>query len=45
MGYKKYKEGLVMIIEITDKAKSELKKIIESKNTNKPLRIFIASYG
>lgn len=34
-----------MIIEITDKAKSELKKIIESKNTNKPLRIFIASYG
>lgn len=34
-----------MIIDITDAAKVELKKIIERKKTDKPLRIYIAGYG
>lgn len=34
-----------MLIEVTDKAKMELKKVIETKKTDKPLRIYIASYG
>ena len=34
-----------MIIDLTTKATEELTKIVESKNTEKPLRIFIAGYG
>lgn len=34
-----------MLIEVTDKAKMELKKVIETKKTEKPLRIYVASYG
>ena len=34
-----------MIIDLTDKAAEELTKIIETKKTDKPLRIYIAGYG
>lgn len=34
-----------MIIDLTKTAIEELKKIIETKKTIKPLRIYIASYG
>lgn len=34
-----------MIIDLTDKATEELTKIVESKKTEKPLRIYIAGYG
>lgn len=34
-----------MIIDLTNKAKEELKKILESKKTEKPLRIYITGYG
>jgi Fe-S cluster assembly iron-binding protein IscA len=44
MGYT-YIRRDIMIIDITSTAKDELKKIIKSKNTDKPLRIYIASYG
>ena len=34
-----------MMINLTQKASEELKKILESKKTSKPLRIYIAGYG
>ena len=34
-----------MKIDITSTAKTELQKIISSKKTEKPLRIYITSYG
>ena len=34
-----------MIIDITQKASEELTKVIESKQTDKPLRIYVAGYG
>lgn len=34
-----------MIIDLTPKAQEELTKVVENKNTDKPLRIYIASYG
>jgi Fe-S cluster assembly iron-binding protein IscA len=34
-----------MIIDLTPKAKDELIKVVETKKTDKPLRIYIASYG
>ena len=34
-----------MIIDLTTTAKEELKKVIETKQSTKPLRIYIASYG
>ncbi len=34
-----------MKIDITDVARTELKKIIEEKKTDKSLRIFVAAYG
>lgn len=34
-----------MIIDLTAKATEELKKVIETKESIKPLRIYIASYG
>jgi len=34
-----------MIIDVTDVAKNELTKLLEEKNTDKSLRIYIASYG
>lgn len=34
-----------MIIDITKKASEELKKIMEAKKVNKPLRIYIAGFG
>lgn len=34
-----------MIIDLTGAAKEELKKVIETKQSTKPLRIYIASYG
>jgi len=37
--------GYKMIIDITKKASEELKKIMEAKKVNKPLRIYIAGFG
>lgn len=34
-----------MTIDLTTKAAEELTKVIESKKTEKPLRIYIAGYG
>ncbi len=34
-----------MRIDVTDTARSQLKKLIEEKKTDKSLRIFISSYG
>lgn len=34
-----------MTIDLTQKASEELVKVMESKNSNKPLRIYIAAYG
>ncbi|NLY66857.1 MAG: iron-sulfur cluster biosynthesis family protein [Thermoanaerobacteraceae bacterium] len=34
-----------MKIEITEKAKEELKKALELRKDNKPLRIYVAAYG
>lgn len=34
-----------MKIEVTPKAKEELKRVLESRKDSKPLRIYIASYG
>lgn len=34
-----------MIIDLTTKASEELSKVVEDKKTEKPLRIYIASYG
>lgn len=34
-----------MIIEVTDVAKKELDKILEEKNTDKHLRIYVAGHG
>ena len=34
-----------MVIDVTDVAKNELTKLLEEKNTDKSLRIYIASYG
>lgn len=34
-----------MVIDITNSAKTELKKILESKKTDKVLRVYIAGYG
>lgn len=34
-----------MIIDLTQRASEELKKIIEAKQTDKPLRIYVAGYG
>lgn len=37
--------GISMKIEVTPKAKEELNRVLESREDNKPLRIYIASYG
>lgn len=37
--------GMTMVIDLTKRASEELKKILESKKINKPLRIYIAGYG
>lgn len=42
---KKKKGDWNMVIDVTNNAKDELKKIIESKKTDKDLRIYIAGYG
>ena len=34
-----------MIIDVTDQARDELKKLIEEKKTDKMLKIYVASYG
>ena len=34
-----------MVIDLTNRASEELKKILESKKTDKLLRIYIAGYG
>ncbi len=34
-----------MKIELTETAQEELKKVLESRKDNKPLRIYIAGYG
>lgn len=34
-----------MKINVTEKAKEELQKVMESKEEKKPLRIYIAGYG
>jgi len=34
-----------MVIDVTDVAKNELKKVLEEKNTDKSLRIYTAAYG
>lgn len=34
-----------MKIDVTDNAREELKKLIESKKTDKSLKIYIAAYG
>ena len=34
-----------MNINITEKAKKELKKVMDTRKENKPLRIYIAAYG
>jgi len=34
-----------VVIDLTNRASEELKKILESKKTSKPLRIYIAGYG
>jgi Fe-S cluster assembly iron-binding protein IscA len=34
-----------MVIDLTTTATEELKKVIETKESKKPLRIYIASYG
>lgn len=34
-----------MKIEITQKAEQELKRVLDSKEQSKPLRIYIASHG
>jgi Fe-S cluster assembly iron-binding protein IscA len=44
IGYK-YLRRDIMKIDITMSAKTELQKVLESKNTEKPLRIYIAAYG
>ncbi|TJX15886.1 hypothetical protein E9840_01645 [Tissierella creatinini] len=37
--------GYNMRIDVTDAARSELKKLMEEKNTDKPIRIGVASGG
>lgn len=34
-----------MIVDLTEKALEEINKIVKSKETEKPLRIYIAGYG
>lgn len=34
-----------MTIDVTDRARDELKKLIEEKKTDKMLKIYVASYG
>ncbi len=34
-----------MRIDVTDAARNELKKLMKEKNTDNPIRIYIASYG
>ncbi len=34
-----------MKIDLTEKAKDELEKVMESRKEKKPLRIYIAGYG
>ena len=34
-----------MKIDVTDNAREELKKLIETKKTDKSLKIYIAAYG
>lgn len=34
-----------MIVDLTPKANEELLKVIETKNADKPLRIYVAGYG
>ena len=34
-----------MIIDVTDVAKDEIKKVLGSKSTEKSLKVYIASYG
>ena len=34
-----------MIIDVTDVAKVELKKVLGTKDTEKSLKVYIASYG
>ena len=47
-GYNVYKYiigGIVMQIELTQKANDELKRVMESREDKKPLRNYIAGYG
>lgn len=34
-----------MRVEITERAQEELKKVVNSKDSHKPLRIYIAAFG
>ncbi len=34
-----------MVINLTDVAKEQLKEILESKETDKMLRVYVAGYG
>ncbi len=34
-----------MKVDVTERAQEELKKVIKSKDTGKPLRIYIAAFG
>lgn len=34
-----------MIVDVTDRAREELTKLLEQKKTEKPLKIFIAAFG
>jgi len=36
---------MVMKVEITKKAKEELKRVLQLRKDNKTLRIYIAAYG
>jgi hypothetical protein len=48
-GYIRYNKinmgGIKVKIDLTEKAHEELKKVMESKKDNKPLRIYIAGHG
>lgn len=44
-GIEKEIGGVNMNIEISEIGKEELVKVLESKSTKKPLRIYVASYG
>jgi len=37
--------GIMMKIEVTQKAKDELKRVLKLRKDNKPIRIYVAAYG